>query len=1016
MNKSNKDKIKGKNKIILYNIYRMLKYDHKKRNQKVEALFLSREWSYEQYLRFVFILVTFLTGILQLNKVKQKHFATNVQFKTEKLLTGILSSSTASANQYYANKLNSNKLSALPEEKLDAKTPEKTSRDTTNQHQVESSQTGEELIFSESTASPSKHMTTGVTTGRENNQHLVFASLEESTNGISTHNDHQVAFANDLTAEGSNLGAGYKAIGPHQNQIEELASPSEANSENYLCHQSKGEEFASPNSQSSATKKSAKNGKLYEDQKMFPENQKIEALTTGKEKATLSETFLEENFAFSRYAVIEQQSGPLYLITKPLQFYSNLLPIWMIAELFIHLNSRKQSGYFIRRINCWTNDKRVQDVIGIGQIQSQINDIIISLQKRKTNVKIFTEKALNFLQKELYHLLFGREGRSRSPHSQFVLAANTLRLPQFLSSVSAYLKKPDFIGTDTSFNEVAQNYLFVGPSGTGKTLLAKAIAGSAKVNLFCTTLSEIQSSSLTSGSAHLRKLFQQARIYSPSLIILENLELIGQVRKQTTTYLDIQLFTELLVALTPSYSSVPPERSQEATNMKLKSSNKGEKTVETPSANNNKFQSHQNRTPQQQDLLLQIRKNVINPIQQFLWDLKPKSYSGIRVEPNILIGTTHDLKILDPAFIRPGRFNRIIYFTFPNKKDRIRLLKSFTGKSYLSNTSNFDQLGNLFFLDPGKTKKNWSAISGADLGLQNRNTSLEFQSNFSLFPPLNNQREELDFGFSSEIDNNEESREESLPSHRQKQTAIEKKGSKSFSGFTKGKSDSYTTVSTSTKTTKLQKNDLPSYSLSADKILYYFAKQTQGLTHADLHMIVNQSQRELITNFVLSNNDLQWLFIPFSFSRGAQLGVWKDLTNLKFAIFYPQKFKNKNRKKTTQYSHYRNQFSRFPLNPPLFPRFFLKQTLHKVAKHNKIVFSFCLICLLGLSKSIKQISILIKRFNIWKNIIQNKEKEENIQKQSQTKDEDVTTEELCIDPWEHSFYTLRKAFNKLSQN
>jgi DNA polymerase III delta prime subunit len=426
---------------------------------------------------------------------------------------------------------------------------------------------------------------------------------------------------------------------------------------------------------------------------------------------------------YSRYAVLEEQTGPIYLINKPLQLYSNVLPISMVAQLFITLNCRKYSHFIIRRIHPLVNTKRLHDVVAIHQVHHTLHEIIYSLNTNKVYRILWAiiHKRRLKIQTALHNYkkrqnASGHVQRRSLPQYSYTLSdyrwntenddtcvvtpvawRNTLRtnvlytlrqLHSYLPWVGTHTFAQDQTGHAYQHMEDShayqhmkdghahQNYLFVGPSGTGKTLVSQAIAGSAKVNLFCTTLSELQSSSLTSGCAHLRRLFQQAKMYAPSVIVLENLELIGEIRKESTTHLDIQLFTQLLVALTPNHHQT--EHISAYKDTKYKGAYPGY-TISDYSAIIPWYYYKNHHTIHRYDLKTILRKEA----QSVLTRIKKLKSSfnrnaGISVEPNILIGTTDKIEKLDPALIRPGRFNRIIYFSRPNTKDRIRLLHHYS--------------------------------------------------------------------------------------------------------------------------------------------------------------------------------------------------------------------------------------------------------------------------------------------------------------------------------------------------
>ncbi len=72
--------------------------------------------------------------------------------------------------------------------------------------------------------------------------------------------------------------------------------------------------------------------------------------------------------------------------------------------------------------------------------------------------------------------------------------------------------------------------ILIGPSGTGKTLLAKAVAGEAKVPFFSIAGSEFMEMLVGVGAARVRDLFAQAKKNAPAIIFIDEIDAIGRVR------------------------------------------------------------------------------------------------------------------------------------------------------------------------------------------------------------------------------------------------------------------------------------------------------------------------------------------------------------------------------------------------------------------------------------------------------------------------------------------------------
>ncbi|MFN8736874.1 MAG: ATP-dependent metallopeptidase FtsH/Yme1/Tma family protein, partial [Betaproteobacteria bacterium] len=81
---------------------------------------------------------------------------------------------------------------------------------------------------------------------------------------------------------------------------------------------------------------------------------------------------------------------------------------------------------------------------------------------------------------------------------------------------------------------IPRGVLMVGSPGTGKTLLAKAIAGEAKVPFFSISGSDFVEMFVGVGAARVRDMFEQAKKHAPCIIFIDELDAIGKARGKLT--------------------------------------------------------------------------------------------------------------------------------------------------------------------------------------------------------------------------------------------------------------------------------------------------------------------------------------------------------------------------------------------------------------------------------------------------------------------------------------------------
>ena len=97
-----------------------------------------------------------------------------------------------------------------------------------------------------------------------------------------------------------------------------------------------------------------------------------------------------------------------------------------------------------------------------------------------------------------------------------------------LVEVVDFLKNPDkYVNAGA---KIPKGILLEGEPGTGKTLLARAVAGEAGVNFISASGSEFIEMFVGVGAARVRKLFDTAKEKSPCVIFIDEIDAIGRQR------------------------------------------------------------------------------------------------------------------------------------------------------------------------------------------------------------------------------------------------------------------------------------------------------------------------------------------------------------------------------------------------------------------------------------------------------------------------------------------------------
>src|SRR5437764_1552431 len=110
----------------------------------------------------------------------------------------------------------------------------------------------------------------------------------------------------------------------------------------------------------------------------------------------------------------------------------------------------------------------------------------------------------------------------------FADVAGVVEAKQELEEIVEFLKFPDkFVALGA---RIPKGLLLVGPPGTGKTMLSRAVAGEAGVPFFSISGSEFVEMFVGVGASRVRDLFDQAKRNSPCIIFVDEIDAVGRQR------------------------------------------------------------------------------------------------------------------------------------------------------------------------------------------------------------------------------------------------------------------------------------------------------------------------------------------------------------------------------------------------------------------------------------------------------------------------------------------------------